>query len=237
MNRNTTQMWLALGQDLSYPSELVSAGAELLQQLGQDRLGESTQVRVALPAGHPRTPAAAVNASFQLWQPNRTSRLTPPVFFYSSLAAQSTIQGQLAAAAYLDSSKNKALPGISVTQLTSHLNMHIKDFFSHALEVHTRLYPGIELSEIVPVKAAYVTSTIVHAKWKEFSKQLFPTGFAGATGEPPPPIYPPLSLGARPFSLRFPRSPAHPPFSFFPPPFFSPQQRPTRRRPSRSPSS
>ena len=67
MNRNTTQMWLALGQDLSYPSELVSAGAELLQQLGQDRLGESTQVRVALPAGHPRTPAAAVNASFQLW--------------------------------------------------------------------------------------------------------------------------------------------------------------------------
>ena len=26
MNRNTTQMWLALGQDLSYPSELVSAG-------------------------------------------------------------------------------------------------------------------------------------------------------------------------------------------------------------------
>ena len=41
MNRNTTQMWLALGQDLSYPSELVSAGAELLQQLGQDRLGES----------------------------------------------------------------------------------------------------------------------------------------------------------------------------------------------------
>ena len=81
MNRNTTQMWLALGQDLSYPSELVSAGAELLQQLGQDRLGESTQVRVALPAGHPRTPAAAVNAGFQLWQPNRTSRLTPPVFF------------------------------------------------------------------------------------------------------------------------------------------------------------
>ena len=184
MNRNTTQMWLALGQDLSYPSELVSAGAELLQQLGQDRLGESTQVRVALPAGHPRTPAAAVNASFQLWQPNRTSRLTLPVFFYSSLAAQSTIQGQLAAAAYLASSKNKALPGISVTQLTSHLNMHIKDFFSHALEVHTRLYPGIELSEIVPVKAAYVTSTIVHAKWKEFSKQLFPTGFAGATGAP-----------------------------------------------------
>ena len=100
-----------------------------------------------------------------------------------------------------------------MTQLTSHLNMHIKDFFSHALEVHTRPYPGIELSEIVPVKAAYVTSTIVHAKWKEFSKQLFPTGFAGATGEPPPPIYPPLSLGGRPFSLRF---PAHPrtPFSF-----------------------
>ena len=135
-------------------------------------------------------------------------------FFLSSLAAQSTIQGQLAAAAYLASSKNKALPGISVTQLTSHLNMHIKDFFSHALEVHTRLYPGIELSEIVPVKAAYVTSTIVHAKWKEFSKQLFPTGFPGATGEPPPPISPPLSLGARPFSLRFPRSPAHPPFLF-----------------------
>ena len=102
-------MWLALGQDLSYPSELVSAGAELLQQLGQDRLGESTQVRVALPAGHPRTPAAAVNASFQLWQPNRTSRLTLPVF-YSSLAAQSTIQGQLAAVLYLASSKNKALP-------------------------------------------------------------------------------------------------------------------------------
>ena len=206
-------MWLALGQDLSYPSELVSAGAELLQQLGQDPAGrEHSGARrpACRPPAHAcrRRERQLSTLAAQSHLPSHAAR------FYSSLAAQSTIQGQLAAAAYLASSKNKALPGISVTQLTSHLNMHIKDFFSHALEVHTRLYPGIELSEIVPVKAAYVTSTIVHAKWKEFSKQLFPTGFAGATGEPPPPLYPPLSLGARPSLSAIPRSPAHPPFSF-----------------------
>jgi hypothetical protein len=41
-------------------------------------------------------------------------------------AEQSTVQGQLAAAAYLASSQGKMLPGISVTQLTQHLNMHMK---------------------------------------------------------------------------------------------------------------
>ena len=30
------------------------------------------------------------------------------------------------------------------------------------------------------VKRAFLVSTVVHAKWKEFSRQLFPTGFAGA---------------------------------------------------------
>ena len=42
------------------------------------------------------------------------------------LLSQSTVKGQVAAAAYLASSKGKQFPGISVTQLTSHLSMHIK---------------------------------------------------------------------------------------------------------------
>jgi len=92
-----------------------------------------------------------------------------------------TVQGQLAAAAYLASSKGKMVPGMSVTALCSHLSMHMKDFFNHVLENHARLYPGTELKEIVPVKRAFLVSTVVHAKWKEFSRQLFPTGFAGAT--------------------------------------------------------
>ena len=87
------------------------------------------------------------------------------------------------------------------------------------LEQHARLYPGIELTEIVAVrhprlpfpplaphgvpwplclpprpprltpcllaaaqvKRAYLVSTVVHAKWKDFSRQLFPGGFAGTT--------------------------------------------------------
>ena len=48
-----------------------------------------------------------------------------------SSLSQTTVKGQVAAAAYLASSRGKQFPGISVTQLTSHLSMHIK--------VHARL--------------------------------------------------------------------------------------------------
>lgn len=121
---------------------------------------------------------------------------------------------------------------------------HPQDFFNHVLEQHARLYPGIELAEIVMVRAchhgtacfrywlcraaqsmqsvcsvltarmlfayvepigrtsvlclqvkrAYLVSTVVHAKWKDFSRTLFPTGFAGATG----PRFSTLSPPARP---------------------------------------
>ena len=110
-----------------------------------------------------------------------SSRLASSRVCLCPTLAQTTVQGQVAAAAYLASSKGKALPGVSVTALTSHLSMHMKDFFNHALEQHARLYPGIELTELVPVKRAYLASTIAYAKWKEFSRTLFPSGFAGAT--------------------------------------------------------
>ena len=108
-------------------------------------------------------------------QPQRTARL------------QVTLQGSLAAAAYIASSKGKSeksLPGVSLTQLAAYFSIHFKDLFHYVVDMHSRLYPGTELKELVPVKSAFVASTVAYGKWKEFSHSLFPNGFAGTTGAP-----------------------------------------------------
>ena len=88
---------------------------------------------------------------------------------------------KIAAAAYLTSSMGMSLPGISVTELTTLVQLHLKDFFDSVIDVHSRLYTGQPLAELVPVKQAFVVTTIVHTKWRAFSRDLFPNGFCGAT--------------------------------------------------------
>jgi len=95
--------------------------------------------------------------------------------------SQSSVPLQLAAAAYLTSSMGKDLPGVSVTELARHSALNLKELFSVVIELHSRLYPGQELTEVVPAQKSFIVATIAFAKWKEFSRTLFPTGFAGAT--------------------------------------------------------
>jgi len=96
-------------------------------------------------------------------------------------SAQSSVSVQLAAAAYLTSSIGKELPGVSLTRLASHYGLNLKDLFTQILELHTRLYPGNELTELVPAQRSFIVATIMFAKWNNFSRTLFPDGVGGAT--------------------------------------------------------
>jgi len=90
---------------------------------------------------------------------------------------------KMAAAAYLASSANKPLPGVSVTELATRVQLHMTDFFKSVEEVHSRLYPSSDasLSALKPLKSAFLMSSIQHRKWTQFARELFPNGFSGAT--------------------------------------------------------
>ena len=143
--------WNALCSALSYAPELKASGGELLQRLQstQDKLGEQDKQARARQFGLSRLPDPSADPAPAPRRPR----------------AQTKVKGQVAAAAYLASSKGKMLPGISVTQLTAHLSMHMKDFFNHVLEQHARLYPGNELTEIVPVRARAVFFLLFYSVW------------------------------------------------------------------------
>lgn len=94
-------------------------------------------------------------------------------------SVQATLNGELAAVAYLAHIKGSGTGLLSVTALTTHLAMHIKDFLYHVEEQNSRLFAGTAIPGFQSLKRAYIVSTIAHAKWKEFSRALFPTGFVG----------------------------------------------------------
>ena len=120
------QLWESLCTDLSYGADLKAAGAELLTRLqSTDKLlGEGTQVcaRALKTPGNIRSVPPYARAALRVANSRPISHLASGC----AACAQATIQGQLAAAAYLASSKGKLTPGVSVTQLTSYFSMHMK---------------------------------------------------------------------------------------------------------------
>jgi len=99
------------------------------------------------------------------------------------VSPQMSDHGKLAAVVFLASTMGKPLPGISVAELTTQLALHLKDFFTGVKDVHSRLFPGKEMGELQPVMQAYVTTAMMHDKWKTSSRDLFPNGIRASDEE------------------------------------------------------